>query len=233
MSMDEQRLRDLLVDASEDARPATGAIAAASRKGQRLRRRRQALAGSASVLVIGVVAVGAIILASPPHPGPSRRIGPTAESGHPLTAAMRSVGRIETLWQGQRDGQPRTVAVWFTADDNLCLGEPVPGGYTNVNCAGGEPHDDGRAGFYGWDGTAAGVPNLDDGTHTWFLLRVGRGATRITVTLTTGVVIPATLHLTDGPQAQVLAVAIAPPHSTASQLTAYDAGGHQIDTAHP
>jgi len=233
MSMDEQRLRDLLVDASEDARPAVGAVAAASRKGQRLRRRRQALTGTASVLVIGVVAIGAIILARPQHPGLTGRTGPAQESGQPLTAAMRPVGRIETLWQGQRDGQPRTIAVWFGADDYLCLGEPVSGGYRNVSCAGGEPHDDGRAGFYGWDGTAAGVPNIDDGTHTWFLLRVGRGAARVTVTLATGAVIPATLHLTDGPQTQVLAVAIAPPHSTASQFTAYDASGHQIDTQRP
>jgi hypothetical protein len=233
MRLDEQRLRDLLVDAADDARPAAGAIACAARRGQRLRRRRQALTATAATVTAGVAAIGALTLAGPQHPDTVQATGPTPEPGHPLTATMRPVGRIETLWQGQRNGQPITQSAWFTANDFLCLGEPAPGGFRNVSCTGGEPHNDGRAGFYGWEGAATGLPNLDNGEHTWYLLRIGRGAARITVTLTTGAVIPATLHLADGPQSQVLAIALAPPHSTAAQFTAYDTSGHQIATEHP
>jgi hypothetical protein len=233
MPLDEQRLRDLLIHAADDARPVVGVVAAASRRGRRLRHRRQILFGTATALAIGTAAVGAFVVTGPRHPGPVQATGPDPGPGQPLTAAMRPVGRVQSLWQGQRNGQPTTVAAWFTAEDFLCLGEPVAGGYRDVSCSGSLSAFPHARVFTGWGGTAAGVPNLDDGAHTWYVLPVERTAARVTVTLTTGAVLPATLYLADGPQAHILAVALAPPHSIARQFTAYDASGHQIDTANP
>lgn len=233
MPLDEQRLRDLLTHAADDARPAAvGVVAVASRRGRRLRHRRQILVGTATAMAIGTGAVGIFASAGARHAGPGEAAGPSPQPGQPLPADMRPVGRVQTLWQGLRNGQATTAAAWFTANNLLCLGEPVSGGYRNVSC-GGDPIDTPGPGFDGWIGDAAGVPNLDDGAHTWYLLPVGRASARVTVTLTSGAVLPATLYLSDGPQPDVLAVVMAPPHSTARQFTAFDASGHPIDTASP
>lgn len=229
---DEQHLRDLLTDAANDARPAAGAIAAASRRGRRLRHRQQALAGTAAVVLTGAIAVGAVAVARPQHDGQVQAANPTPQPGQPLSGQTRPVGEIQTVWSGLRNGRPTTVAAWFTAHDLLCLGEEVPGGYQNVSCS-GTPDSSGGPGINGWQGTAAGVPSLGDGTQTWYLLSVGRAAARVTVTLTTGTVVTATRCLVDGPQPLVLAIAVAPPHSVARQFTAYDANGQQIDIVHP
>lgn len=234
MRLDEQRLRDLLIDAADDARPAVGAVAAATRQGRRLRLRRQIITGTATAVLTGAVAIGTLTLAGPHSPAPVQPAGPTGPTEHrgqPLTAETRPVGHIQTLWHGQENGETRTVAAWFTADNLLCVGEPVPGGYQNVSCSGDSADPPKADNFNGWPGTAAGLPNIDDGSHTWYLLPVGRTVARVTVTLTTGAVLPATLYLADGPQALVLAVVLAPPHSIASQFTAYDASGHQLDVA--
>lgn len=233
MTLDEQRLRDLLVDAADDAWPAVGAVATAARQGRRLRLRRQIFTGTATAVVTGAVAIGTLTLTGSHSPGPVQPAGPTTHRGQPLSPEMRPVGRIQTLWQGRRNGEPSTFAAWFTAHNLLCVGEPVSGGYQNVSC-GGDPADSPKGdSINGWSGTAAGLPNIDNGAHTWYLLSVGRTVAHVTVTLTTGAALPATLYLADGPQAQVLAVVLAPPHSTARQFTAYDAGGHQIDSARP
>lgn len=232
MAQDEQRLRDLLIDAAHDAKPGVGVVAAAARRGRRLRHRRQVLAGTATVVLTGAVAIGALGLVGPQRSEQAQTISPTPQPGQTLAVETRPVGQVQILWQGERDGRSRTVAAWFAADGLLCLGELVPGGYQDVSC-GGDPHGKGGPGIDGWPGTAAGVPNVDDGSHTWYLLHVGRSTSRATVTLTTGTVLTAALYLGDGPQAQVLAVAIAPPNSIARQFTAYDANGHQINSARP
>lgn len=174
--------------------------------------------------VLGITAVfTSVRLADSPLPA-----GPADTSVSPLPADKQPVGSVEVLWTGEQSGRRVTLVSWFTHDFQLCTGNQVPGGYSGYGCWGSQPYDDGRAGFYGYSGTSRGASL--DGDRVWFLATVGRGTARVTVTLVGGGQIEATLHHMDGPQAQLLAVAIAPHGSRAASLTAYNATGTQVDT---
>ena len=222
MSPDEDRLRDLLSAAAQNAVPAAGTVAAARRRGLRLRRRRSvatALAAGAAL----AVGFGVFHPHSSAVPADRPQWSPT-----PRPEEDDPVGRVEVLWQGEWRGEAVTNAIWFSRAGLSCVGDPE-GPYS---CSGGSPVRS-APGIQCFDGGGEGWVYLDGGAHTWYLLTVGRETGKVTVTLTDGTVLTAAMHLADGPQPQVLAVAIAPPGSVARTFTAYDAAGKAVQTVEP
>jgi hypothetical protein len=111
------------------------------------------------------------------------------------------------------------------------VGQIVIGGYYGVFCGGGDPSSSTRAGLRSWTGGDSGITFDDEGS--WYLIRVGRDTSRVTVTLADGEVLEATMHLTAGSQNEVLAMAVAPYRATATLFTAYDGAGNEVDSSIP